>query len=244
MTARRDRSIQSPVEPPQSRVKPPRSRNVIGPDDRRLVEHPQQRPWRHICMLEIGWADGTGRGTGWLAAPRVVVTAGHCVFSARPGVGWARAMRLSFPDGRLMELDAPVLRTTTRWAEQLDIEYDYAVILLPEAVDDGFLSMRALVEGDFSATVTVPGYPRDRRDGPWAAPGRIYPNRERRRLLRHVADTQIGESGAPLLRADGEVHRVVGIHTWGESDAANLAVAFVPAVVQTIGGWAAEWEGA
>lgn len=235
--ARRDRSMKPGVQ--RTLVPSARPRNVIGDDERGVVEHPRAFPWRHVCRIEILWPDGrAGAGTGWLASPGAVVTAGHCVFSSRPQVGWARSLRLFFPDGRTFELDAPDLRTTERWGNELNDEYDYGAILLPEPVDDTFLEARALVEEDFLAPVFVAGYPLDRPANLWSAAGPIFPNPHRRRLLRHAADTEIGESGAPLLRAEHGSHRVVGIHIQGESDAANLAVAFIPAVVETIGAWA------
>ena len=58
-------------------------------DGRTRVTNFLQYPWRCICSLLITTATGATRiGTGWLAAPRLVVTAGHCVHLTDEG-GWA-----------------------------------------------------------------------------------------------------------------------------------------------------------
>src|SRR5262245_48931349 len=107
----------------------PRSRSVIGlesvlaQDDRVRILDTELPPWRMICALEMRGASGAGAiGTGWLAGPRTIITAGHCVHSTRFFGGWAREISVSpgrngatFPFGtvtstRFASLDAWVER--------------------------------------------------------------------------------------------------------------------------------------
>ena len=54
---------------------------VIGRDDRIRVGATNKNPWRWICSLRITAKDGSRWiGTGWLAGPRTVITAGHVVY--------------------------------------------------------------------------------------------------------------------------------------------------------------------
>ena len=54
---------------------------VFKDDDRRQVADTHPFPWQSICSLVITAADGSKWvGSGWLASPRMVVTAGHCVY--------------------------------------------------------------------------------------------------------------------------------------------------------------------
>lgn len=67
---------------------------VIGDDDRREVTVTKQYPWRCICSLLITAADGSNWiGTGWLVGPRVLLTAGHCVYIHTRG-GWAEQIEV------------------------------------------------------------------------------------------------------------------------------------------------------
>src|SRR5690349_10259097 len=56
---------------------------IIGNDDRVKVDRTalSQNPWRQICSLRItSQSNQVYVGTGWYIAPKVLATAGHCVF--------------------------------------------------------------------------------------------------------------------------------------------------------------------
>ena len=62
---------------------------VLGSDDRQMIADTSASPFAWICGLSM--TDSTGTqwlGTGWLAAPGLVITAGHCVYLTNQG-GWA-----------------------------------------------------------------------------------------------------------------------------------------------------------
>jgi len=51
-------------------------------------------PYRQVCFLEITPAGGDPlQGSGWLAAPNLVITAGHCVFQQQ-FKRWANTIRV------------------------------------------------------------------------------------------------------------------------------------------------------
>ncbi|WP_219620585.1 hypothetical protein, partial [Klebsiella pneumoniae] len=53
---------------------------VPGFDRRSRVLDTNSDPWRKICALEITATDDEQMiGTGWIAGPRLIITAGHCV---------------------------------------------------------------------------------------------------------------------------------------------------------------------
>ncbi len=64
---------------------------VVGPTDGRTrVVATTQRPYAAICYIERDFGDGRLSGcSGFLVSSRVVVTAGHCVFS-HPRVSGSR----------------------------------------------------------------------------------------------------------------------------------------------------------
>jgi V8-like Glu-specific endopeptidase len=70
--------------------------SVIGDvDDRTRILETKLTPWRQICALDIEGKNGARFiGTGWLAGPRTVVTAGHCVHHPDLG-GWAERITVS-----------------------------------------------------------------------------------------------------------------------------------------------------
>src|SRR4051812_26304056 len=59
-----------------------RARKVQGGhDERQLVTETPSYPWRATALLEISGPDGLPYiGTGWFLGPRLLATAGHCVY--------------------------------------------------------------------------------------------------------------------------------------------------------------------
>ena len=61
---------------------------IVHQDDREQITDSSDFPWRCTCMLIMTAQRGNRFiGTGWLAAPRLVVTAGRCVYFHDDG-GW------------------------------------------------------------------------------------------------------------------------------------------------------------
>ncbi|MCC6877941.1 MAG: serine protease [Sandaracinaceae bacterium] len=219
---------------------------VHGADDREAVTPTTAFPWRAICALSITRADGTlGTGTGFLIAPRTVVTAGHCVHSAARG-GWARSIEVvPGRDGALSpygKATGTVLRSVAGWIDRADSAFDYGAIILSNV--NGFPALGAFgyaARGDAQlrgAIVNVAGYPDDKPEGTqWWASSTIADVTAR--MLEYDIDTESGQSGAPVWREENGLRVVLGIHTGGDA-ALNSATRIDASVLANLESWRAQ----
>lgn len=200
-------------------------RDLVSGDDRVQVQDTRTSPWRWICELAITAADGKlFRGTGWLASPRAVITAGHCVYKHEHG-GFVQ--RVTVSPGRQGEalpypaIECQRLDCSRAWRETGKLA-DYGVVFLPQEqpVEPGFgffgfgdLDSQELA----NLPVSLAGYPGDKQPS-----GTLwYHERPVRRVtsseIFHQIDTFQGQSGAPLWRVkENGARQVVGIHVAGE----------------------------
>ncbi len=197
---------------------------VIDTDDRIEVTNNEAYPWRCVCSLLMTAQDATQWiGTGWLVSPRLVLTAGHCVYFHSNG-GWPSQIEVtpgrrgdSRPFGSAVCTD---YRSVQGWTQDQNRDYDYGAILLPEAnrFGDqlGWFGYTTRSDDDLkAATLNLAGYPGDKPAGTqW------YHSREVQAVDDHVITYQIdtagGQSGAPVwqLMQDGNRYGV-GVHTNG-----------------------------
>jgi V8-like Glu-specific endopeptidase len=224
-----------------------RSEVVVGSDDRVRIRETGQFPWRVVCALRIHSTSGEQYvGTGWLAGPRTVITAGHCVYLDAMG-GWAERVEISpARNGRdrpFSSIASREFQSVRGWTIDGKREHDYAAIILPadQAVPEAGHFGYAVYDASslLGAYLNVSGYPADKDDGTqwWSA-----------RTSRKVDDTRIwydvdtaaGQSGAPVWRLDPKSHRrvVVGIHTNG-AETGNSATRINPEVFANIERWVA-----
>jgi V8-like Glu-specific endopeptidase len=203
---------------------------VIGTDERVRITDTTSYPFRCICSLLITASTGAQYvGTACLVAPRLLLTAGHCVHMSDEG-GWVREIEVipgrdedERPFGSTV---AREFRSVTGWTQDGDSNYDYGAILLPADArygeqlgwfgyadrDDGYL--RGL-------TVNLSGYPAD--GGPAGIDGtqwydsRVVRDVEERQITYEI-DTYGGHSGALVWEMTTEGERYgVAIHTFGTS---------------------------
>ena len=185
-------------------------------------------PWRCICSLLI--TANTGAlyiGTGWLAAPRLLLTAGHCVYMSDEG-GWVPQIEVipgrdatERPYGSAVARD---FRSVTGWTRDGDSDYDYGAILLPgQALGDqlGWFGYASRDDDNLRGiTVNLAGYPGDGGKAGIEAPSGMTaaPSPTRGGQITYVADTYGGQSGAPVweMTPDGDRYGVA-IHTLGTS---------------------------
>ncbi|MCU0635531.1 MAG: trypsin-like peptidase domain-containing protein [Gemmatimonadaceae bacterium] len=196
---------------------------IINRDDRVRIDDVAAYPWRAICALRIRSA--TGRqyvGTGWLAGPRTVMTAGHCVYLHEAG-GWAQSITVipamagaSRPIG---SFESRRFRTVDGWVQARAAGSDYGAILLDDPIGDelGWFGVGALDDPQLlRAWANIAGYPLDRDDARHqyfharllvqVNPSRLY----------YDIDTFGGQSGSPIWFTGTDGRRIaIGIHTTG-----------------------------
>jgi V8-like Glu-specific endopeptidase len=241
-------SFGSPVARAMARTSSPVMEVVIGSDDRVQVSRTNEYPWRCIASLLITAADGTSWiGTAWLVAPRLLLTAGHCVYMHNQG-GWVNQIEVI--PGR-NGIDRPFgsciannVRSVLGWTNNRDRNYDYAAILLPEncRYGDQLGWFGYAVKGDDelkSLTINLSGYPGDKPTGTQWFHSRALMDVDER-VLTYDTDTAGGQSGAPVwIRTQDGNRYGVGIHTNGDL-AGNSATRINQEVFNNIVSWLAE----
>lgn len=227
-----------------------RSRETpVGDDDRTPVPDPRAPPYRQICQISYKVPDPASsrmrpkRGTGWLAGPRLVITAGHVIFDAiHKGDPEILSRDFAIAPGRIRRGDgeeaAPYgifgmarLSAHPRWLSDCDPACDIGCIHLDRPVPGavGHWTFAAFddtaLEG---AEVNIAGYPvlgppEDGSPVPIPHNGmKAFWHRNRidrvspHRLFYSV-DTSGGQSGAPVwLRLSAqEPPTVIGVHAYG-----------------------------
>jgi V8-like Glu-specific endopeptidase len=218
---------------------------IIGPDDRVEITDTTMPPYEWICELIITAANGTAwMGTGWLAAPRLVITAGHCVYMQNQG-GWIETVEV-FPARRGMTVPYSVVasevHTVNGWAQQGSPDFDYGAIVLPDTAFAkisgglGFFGFGVLSDVELIGLLAnVSGYPADKEPGTLWGSARVLKS-VTADTLNYDIDTYGGMSGAPVIRWDGTDYIVVGIHNYGDVTG-NSATRITSDVFQNIQLW-------
>lgn len=225
---------------------------ILGTDDRTMITDTDQYPWRCICSLLITAQNGSGWiGTGWLVGPRLVLTAGHCVYMADEG-GWASSIEVipgrngqGRPFGSAVATD---LRSVVGWTVDNDRNYDYGAIILPEDArygdQLGWFGYTPRPDDYFSGiTLNLSGYPGDggktQIEGTqWFHARGIREVFERQ--ISYEIDTFGGQSGGPVFETTSDGSRYgLAIHTWGTS-VSNGATRITQDVFDNIIQWAGE----
>lgn len=217
---------------------------IIGTDDRVRISPTTAFPWRAVCALRITAQDNSKWiGTGWLVAPRTVITAGHCVYMHAQG-GWPRSIEVipglndsTRPFGSCV---ATTFRSVVGWVNDKKREYDYGAIILPTNCrlgDRTGVFGFAVKDNPYimSAYLNLSGYPGDKggnqqwfmaRKAKSVAPRVIY----------YEIDTMGGQSGSPVWVKVGNTRYAVGIHTNGVISG-NSATRIVQPVFNNIQAW-------
>ncbi|SMX50307.1 trypsin-like serine peptidase [Maliponia aquimaris] len=199
---------------------------VLGPFDGRWRVRNVTPPLSSVCHVERDFGSGRLSGsTGFLIGDRVVVTAGHCLYSPLRRRGPRRILVTAGRNGPHRPFGAIWAQ---RWyahpafVTQTNPLFDYGVIILPR----GFPGLRPalrltapgtaeLVRARDSRLAHIAGYPSDKRRGElWCHAERM--DRIGRRLIAYSVDTCPGHSGAPVwLDTGGGRRDVIAIHTRG-----------------------------
>lgn len=196
---------------------------VIGVDDRIRIMNTTPIPWRWICSLLITARDGSRWiGTGWLAGPRLVVTAGHCVYIHSRG-GWVRSVEVIpgrnaavRPFGQSVSTH---FHSVVGWTVNEKRTHDYGAIILPAnqkfGNQLGYFGFANLSTPTLTnLLVNLSGYPGDKPAGTqWWHARRITAVAPS--VLTYNIDTAGGQSGSPVWRLQAGRRQAVGIHTNG-----------------------------
>lgn len=212
---------------------------IVGEDNRDL-EDSAKYPLSAICKLYITTKNGgMYHGTGFFISPRVVVTAGHCVYLREAG-GWAKSIevipRLNKSQKPFGSAFATRFVTYGPWISHGDINYDIGIIILPEnnklGNKTGWWGFMWAGAGYYKGLpITTAGYPGDkdrRRCGEmWRMSGNDTSLFNNDMKIKYSIDTYGGQSGSPVW-VSGTLHgRVIGVHTtgyyYGGKGAYNLA---------------------
>lgn len=245
-------------EPIQPRIRPVGElESLIGADDRQRVLDTELNPWRMICALRMfGSGAASAVGTGWLAGPSTIVTAGHCVHHQGFFGGWAERIEVSagrdqsdFPFGTIT---ATRFSSVDRWVTDADPDFDIGCIQLDEPLGDtvGWFGFGTVPPAELrDHMVNISGYPGDRGAGTeqYFHANRVLHVGERR--VFYDVDTFGGQSGAPVWIHDTPTSPplVVAIHAYGTGGTpfdlgirANSAPRIIPEVFDQLVAWIAE----
>lgn len=219
--------------------------SVPEPNDLRVaITDTTVYPWRCVCGLIITAADGSQwLGTGWLAGPCLVVTAGHCVYMPFRG-GWVVEVEV-IPgwNGNARPFESALaqsFRSVRGWVHKLSLAHNYGAIVLP--VDRrygerlGSLGFKRPTYRDLrERALNLAGYPCDKPRGTlWYQARRLEMGTER--TLEYSITTAGGESGAPIwLLRNGERY-VIGTQTGGDA-AGSAAVRLNEAMFANLSLW-------
>ncbi len=179
----------------------------VGAVDRRVSVPLDQAPWSALARVQTELGE---RCSGFLVAPRVVMTAAHCLFLPRvrrfiqPG---SVHVLVGYDDGRYRAHARVSAFRVAEGYQPLDEAgsggADRAVLVLDHAVvpESAVLSIASAPAGPLP--VRLGGYGQDRDERVVADPGCTLTGRVTdgagRPLLAHDCDATRGTSGAPLL---------------------------------------------
>lgn len=232
-----------------SRPKISLTQSLLTDGDRRTeINDPSLMPWQMICLLKIRCKDGIDHiGTGWIAGPRLIITAGHCLYHDGILSGWADHIEVlpGHIDGASGKTYISArMETTTEWLYKGDENFDIGAIFLSEDIENlyGSFSVGSYPDQFFQdRLVNISGYPATRYgDIQLHHENRV--NSVTRTKLYYDVDTEGGQSGSPIwIYEDDNLENpvVVGVHSYGagNSQIGNSGVRINSKIYELITKW-------
>jgi glutamyl endopeptidase len=217
---------------------------VIGDDDREKVSDVLDTPWRKIAALKIKAANGrTYVGTAWFISPRVLATAGHCVYMHEAG-GWPQQIEvIPALNGDIRPYGQAIstkFESNNGWINDRNSDYDYGVIILDKALSEeiGWFAFAAAEDNYLNSNIAnISGYPADLDKATKQYYHARKITRSSSRRIYYDIDTYGGDSGAPVWMNFGENKRVaIGIHTNGGSTS-NFGTRITDEIYKNLQNW-------
>jgi V8-like Glu-specific endopeptidase len=205
---------------------------VVGPRDSRVQEIDTSGfPLSTVCHLCRDFGEGGCAGcSGTLIAPRLVLTAAHCLYSlgrrrppVRITVTPGRTDRDTRPFGSLESRRFFVPRGFVDGPDRLIWDFGVVVLPRPFAHARRFMPLLAASDAELARIavqhrLTVAGYPSDRPIGTlWRHAERLAKVTPRRLL--YSVDTCPGHSGSAVWVERRKGPEIVAVHTMGILDA-------------------------
>lgn len=231
---------------PDTKPSAGRTREIIGPtDDRDPVTDAMRAsyPYRSICCFIATFPNGTSTlGTGWMAGPRLMMTAGHCVYLHSRG-GYAQQVQVVPARGGN---DAPfgtfsgsqVIASADWIAGGSAGGIDFGAIILESDVGNqtGWMQIAAASANELqNLGVTLAGYPGGSLLGTmWVDANQILAVTAKK--LYYGIDTTGGQSGAPIWVVQNTDRVIVGLHN-GYTNGYNVGQRITNNVIQHIQAW-------
>lgn len=197
-------------------------------DDRRFRIYPQESGYPYRAVGQMTFTQGTGNYTctAWLISADTLATAGHCVHSGGTSGVWSTNVRFyparngsSAPYG---SCTAKRVSSVLGWTRDANEQYDYGSVKLNCTIGNttGWLGRWWTTASQVNLPIAIIGYPGDKTTSTqWGGAGRVEVSETRK--TRYFVDTAGGQSGAPVIQADGtgpgscEGNCGIAIHAYG-----------------------------
>ncbi|MCI0601351.1 MAG: trypsin-like serine protease [Beijerinckiaceae bacterium] len=185
--------------------------------DSRLRQFTRNYPTRAIVFIEY---NGAHLCTGWLYAPHIVATAGHCVHTGGSSGSWRRRTLFRVYPGRdgavspYGSCTAARLHSVVGWTQNDDPAFDYGAIRLNCTVGNttGWFGMYTPGAPNNTPAI-ISGYPGDKPRDQWLSADKIRQTSNER--IAYRMDTIGGHSGSPIWHDRNEALAATGAWAFG-----------------------------
>jgi glutamyl endopeptidase len=180
-------------------IGPESTESIINWDSRtRAVT--KRYPNRAVVYIE---RNGNAHCTGWMYAPNMVVTAGHCVHTGGSKGSWYSNRTLKVYPGKNNNKNpygscTPIRKWTVQgWAQNNDPKYDYGAMRLNCNIGNtvGWFGLFHLTNPEGEPAI-ITGYPGDKNRTQWTSADKIRDSITQ--MLGYRMDTIGGMSGSPI----------------------------------------------